>query len=54
MAPEPKDERFQIRMGSEERGMLRALADKAGESEAVVVRRLIREAFAASGIKKKR
>lgn len=48
MASKPKDERFQIRMGTDERRMLRALADQAGESEAMIVRQLIRAAFAAA------
>ena len=43
-----------IRMSSDEREMLRALADKAGESEATVVRQLIKAAFAEAGLKKKR
>jgi hypothetical protein len=47
MAPDPKDERFQIRMSADERGMLRTLAEQAGESEATVVRRLVRRAFEA-------
>ena len=54
MAPDLKDERFQIRMSADEYAMLRALADQAGESAATVVRRLVREAFASSGLKKKR
>ena len=54
MAPAPKDERFMIRMSAEERDMLRSLADKAGESEAAIVRRLVRVAFEAQVGKKKR
>jgi len=54
MAPEPKEERFQIRMSAEEREMLRTLADDAGESEATVVRQLIKAAFKAREPKKKR
>lgn len=34
-----------MRMSENEREMLRVLATRAGESEATVVRRLIREAF---------
>jgi len=41
----PKDQRFEMRMSDAEREMLRLLADRAGESEATIVRRLIREAF---------
>jgi hypothetical protein len=44
MASDLKDERFQIRMSGDERTMLRELAKQAGESEATVVRRLVREA----------
>jgi predicted DNA-binding protein len=51
VAPEPKDERFQIRMSADERTMLRKLADKAGESEATVVRQLIKRAYEASEAK---
>jgi len=54
MAPEPKEERFQIRMNAEEREMLRTLAEDAGESEATVVRQLIKAAFKARDVKKKR
>jgi predicted DNA-binding protein len=54
MAPEPKEERFQIRMSADEREMLRTLADEAGESEATVVRQLIKAAFKAREPKKKR
>jgi len=54
MAPAPKDERFMIRMSADERKMLRALADKAGESEAAIVRRLVRAAFGEQAPKKKR
>lgn len=43
-----------IRMSVNEREMLRALADKAGESEAAIVRRLVRAAFEAQAPKKKR
>lgn len=45
MAPAPKDERMQLRLSTEDRDMLRALADAAGEGESIVVRRLIRAAF---------
>lgn len=45
MTSNPKDTRFEMRMSDTEREMLRELADRAGESEATVVRRLIREAF---------
>lgn len=48
MASDLKDERFQIRMSADERTMLRELAEQAGESEATVVRRLVREAHAKS------
>ena len=37
-----------IRMSVDEREMLRVLADQAGESDAAIVRRLIRAAFEAS------
>ena len=37
-----------IRMSVDEREMLRALADQAGESDAAIVRRLVRAAFEAS------
>jgi hypothetical protein len=47
VAPDPKDERFQIRMSGDEREMLRVLAEQAGESEATVVRQLIKRAFEA-------
>lgn len=46
VAPEPKDERFHLRISADEREMLRELSDAAGESEATIVRRLIREAYA--------
>jgi hypothetical protein len=46
MVPTPKDLRFELRLGEAERDMLRTLADRAGESEAVVLRQLIRQAFA--------
>jgi hypothetical protein len=46
MAPEPKDERFEMRMGTDVRQMLRELAEKAGESEASVIRQLVRAAHA--------
>jgi hypothetical protein len=45
---DPKEKRFEMRMSEEEREMLRSLADRAGESEATIVRRLIREAFAST------
>ncbi|MEO7036914.1 MAG: hypothetical protein ABI548_23395 [Polyangiaceae bacterium] len=57
MAPEPKSETFMVRMSVEERDMLRTLAEQAGESDAAIVRRLVRAAFEASpvrGPKKKR
>ena len=54
MAPGPKEERFQIRMSADEREMLRVLAEDAGESEATVVRMLIKAAFKARDVKKKR
>lgn len=54
MAPDLKDERFQIRMSADERTMLRELAEQAGESEATVVRRLVREAHAKRQDRKKR
>lgn len=47
MAPEPEEERFQIRMSAGEREMLRTLANEAGESEATVVRQLTKAAFKA-------
>lgn len=46
MASDLKGERFQIRMSADERTMLRELAEQAGESEATVVRRLVRDAHA--------
>ena len=54
MAPDPKSESFMIRMSVDEREMLRTLADDAGESEATVVRMLIKAAFKAREPKKKR
>jgi predicted DNA-binding protein len=54
MAPAPKDERFMLRISADEREMLRALAEDAGESEATVVRQLIKAAFKAREPKKKR
>ncbi len=48
MAPAPKDARFEFRLGTEEREMLRSLSDTMGESEAIVLRQLIRQAFEAS------
>jgi hypothetical protein len=57
MAPEPKSENFMVRMSVEEREMLRTLAERAGESDAAIVRRLVRAAFEASEareLKKKR
>jgi len=46
VSPDLKSERFMIRMDPDEREMLRELADAAGESEATIVRRLIRAAHA--------
>jgi hypothetical protein len=54
MAPAPKEQRFEIRLSADEREKLRALADDAGESEATVVRLLIKAAFKAREPKKKR
>jgi predicted DNA-binding protein len=57
VAPDPKTESFMIRMSVDEREMLRTLSDQAGESEASIVRRLVRAAFEASkerALKKKR
>jgi hypothetical protein len=55
MSPAPKDERFMIRMDTDERRMLRELADADGLSEATVVRQLIRRAHSDRfGTKKKR
>jgi hypothetical protein len=48
---QPKDERLQIRVSVEDRGMLRALAEKIGESEATVMRQLIRQAFESAGLR---
>jgi predicted DNA-binding protein len=48
MAPAPKDARFEFRLSADEREMLRSLSDKLGESEGVVLRQLIRQAFEAS------
>jgi hypothetical protein len=45
MAPDPKDARFELRLSADERQMLRTLADDAGESEAIVLRQLIKAAF---------
>lgn len=45
VARNPKDLRFELRLSVDEREMLRVLAEKAGEGEAVVIRRLIRGAF---------
>lgn len=45
VAADPRDERFELRLSAADRDMLRALADDAGEREAVVVRQLIRRAF---------
>jgi len=39
-----RSERFELRISTEERAMLRILADDAGLSEADIVRLLIREA----------
>jgi len=46
VAPDLKTENFMVRMSVDEREMLRALAEQAGEPDAAIVRRLIREAFA--------
>ena len=54
VAPEPKTERFMIRMDAEERKMLTELADMDGVSEAHVVRHLIRQARAARSKEKER
>jgi predicted DNA-binding protein len=57
MAPAPKDARFEFRLSIDEREMLRSLSEDMGESEAIVLRQLIRKAFEASqvqGQKKKR
>lgn len=43
-----------MRLSEDERAMLQALSDEAGESESTVVRRLIREAYAKSQSRKKR
>jgi predicted DNA-binding protein len=48
MAPDPKSETFMVRMSVDEREMLRTLAEQAGESDAAIVRRLVRAAFEAS------
>jgi predicted DNA-binding protein len=45
MAPVPKDSRFELRLSTEEREMLRTLAEDVGESEAIVLRQLIKAAF---------
>lgn len=47
VAPAPKEARFEMRLSSDEREMLRALADAAGEAEATVVRQLVKRAFEA-------
>jgi hypothetical protein len=57
VAPDPKTENFMVRMSEDERAMLRALADQAGESDAAIVRRLVRAAYEAmqeKATKKKR
>jgi len=54
MAPAPKDARFEVRLSADEREMLRALADDAGESEATIIRTLIKAAFKAREPKRKR
>lgn len=46
VAPEPKTESFMVRMSPTERRMLSALAEQAGESDAAIVRRLVRAAHA--------
>jgi hypothetical protein len=46
VAPDPKTERFMIRMDEEERKMLTELSDADGVSEATVVRQLLRKAHA--------
>jgi hypothetical protein len=47
VAPDLRDERFELRLSAADRDMLRQLAEDAGEREAVVVRQLIRRAFKA-------
>jgi uncharacterized protein (DUF1778 family) len=47
VAPDTRDERFELRLSAADRDMLRQLAEDAGEREAVVVRQLIRRAFQA-------
>jgi hypothetical protein len=47
MAPAPKEARFEMRLSSGEREMLHALADDAGESEATVMRQLLKRAYEA-------
>ncbi len=47
MVKEEKSERIGVRMGPSELSMLRELVEAEGESDAVVIRRLIREAHAA-------
>ena len=49
---DPKETRFEMRMSELERDMLRKLAKLAGEADAIVVRRLIREAFAQTKLKR--
>jgi hypothetical protein len=44
VAPDPKTERFMIRMDEDERRMLKELSDADGVSEATVVRQLLRKA----------
>jgi hypothetical protein len=47
MVKEEKSERIAVRMAPSEVAMLRDLAEAAGESDAVVIRRLVREAHTA-------
>ncbi len=47
MVKEEKSERIAVRMAPSEVAMLRELAEVEGESDAVVIRRLIREAHGA-------
>ena len=48
MVSDQKSETFMVRMSADEREMLRTLAAQAGESDAAIVRRLIRAAYSAS------
>lgn len=47
MAPLTRDEKFQLRMTTEERQMLEALADKDGFSSSDEIRQLIRKEYSA-------